>query len=125
MLSNLLGRGISGAFGLDSNTATGALLEAYRMPGDNEWMMQMLRQNVEVNRMSDPQYGDQKRKEETMEQARQIDSIDELIGFLESDLKDDYLRGAYYCRMVELQSTLSPVGRLIADRYVEKFREVV
>ena len=90
-----------------------------------ESMLQMFRQNIEVNRMSDPEYGNQKRKRETMEIARQIDSVDELINFLEGDLDDAYLRGAYYCRMVEIQPTLSPVGRLITERYIEKFRESV
>lgn len=37
-------------------------------------------------------------------------------------IDDQYLRGAYYCRMVELQPTLSPVNRLITERYIEKFK---
>jgi hypothetical protein len=60
-----------------------------------------------------------------MDVAREIADVGELINGLEAGIDDQYLRGAYYCRLVELQPALSPVGRLIAERYVEKFKEIV
>jgi hypothetical protein len=70
-------------------------------------------------------YEDEQSRKVAMDVARGIADVGELINGLEVGIDDYYLRGAYYCRLVELQPALSPVGRLIAERYVEKFKEIV
>lgn len=66
------------------------------------------------------QFDDMRRKQVAMGLARDYDSIEVLRDRILEDDTDEYIKGAYYCRMLELQETMTPVGKMVVDRYIEE-----